>query len=119
MIRLSLYIFLWMLSVAIAIFAGQNTYLVNLKFFSFESIKLPLGLVLVFSAGLGAIFVNFWQNSISFDMPTMPKFSGFTEQNPPSKNQSATKTSDVKKDIPRKNKKLNDDFGEDWDEDWG
>ena len=119
MMRLSLYFFLWMLSIAIAIFAGQNTYLVNLKFFSFESVKLPLGVVLVFSAGLGAIFVNFWQGSISFDTPTMPKFSGFVDQNSPSKNQFTTKTSDVKKDIPRKTKKPKDDFGEDWDEDWG
>jgi hypothetical protein len=49
----------------------------------------------------------------------MPKFSGFAEQNPPSKNQFTTKTSDVKKDIPRKIKKSKDDFDEDWDEDWG
>ncbi len=124
MIRLSLYIFLWITSMAIAIFATQNTYLVNIRFLSLESIKLPLGLLLVFCGGLGAIFVTFWQTSISLDLPTVPNFSGFSPRNSFSKSSSATKTSKevkktVQKDTSRTNKNIKkDDFDDDWDEEW-
>ena len=117
MIRLSLYIFLWVVSMAIAIFATQNTYLINLRFFTFESIKLPLGLVLIFSAGCGATCINFWKTSISFELPTVPKFSVFPTKNNPLKSPVANKTSVAKKDIS-KTKKVKDDFDEDWDNDW-
>lgn len=122
MIRLSLYIFLWLGSMAIAIFATQNTILVNLRFFAFESIKLPLGLVLIFCAGCGATLINIWQTSISFELPIVPKFSVFPDKNNPSKRQTVAKTTAVKKDISkasRTTKKLKDDFDDDWDEDWG
>lgn len=122
MIRLSLYIFLWIGSMAIAIFATQNTSLVNLRFFAFESIKLPLGLVLIFSAGCGATCINIWQASIGFELPTVPKFSVFSNKNNPSKHQTVAKTTGVTKDISRTSrtaKKVKDDFDDDWDEDWG
>lgn len=41
--------------VAIAIFSVQNATPVSLKFMNFQSIQLPVGLVLAFSAGLGII----------------------------------------------------------------
>jgi len=119
MIRLSLYIFLWVASIAIAIFATQNTYPVNLRFFSFESIKLPIGLLLIFCAGCGATCISLWQTSIGFELPTVPKFSVLPTQNNPSKRQTTAKTATVKKDSSRTTKKVKDDFGEDWDDDWG
>ncbi|MFZ4730318.1 MAG: hypothetical protein ACOYMQ_16870 [Pseudanabaena sp.] len=122
MIRLSLYIFLWIGAMAIAIFATQNTFLVNLRFFAFESIKLPLGLVLIFCAGCGATCINIWQASVSFELPTIPKFSVFTNKNNPSKRQTVAQTATTTKDSSRSSKttkKVKDDFDDDWDEDWG
>jgi hypothetical protein len=122
MIRLSLYIFLWTGAMAIAIFATQNTFLVNLRFFAFESIKLPLGLVLIFCAGCGATCINIWQTSISFELPTVPKFSVFPNKNNPSKHQTESKKATATKNISktsRTTKKAKDDFDDDWDEDWG
>ncbi|MFN7297142.1 MAG: hypothetical protein ACK5VA_09400 [Pseudanabaena sp.] len=122
MIRLSLYIFLWIGAMAIAIFATQNTFLVNLRFFTFESIKLPLGLVLIFCAGFGATCINIWQASLSFELPTVPKFSVFPNENNPFKRQPQAQTATTTKDISgasRTTKKVKDDFDDDWDEDWG
>ena len=112
MIRLSLYLFLWVGSMAIAIFATQNTYLVSLRLFNFESIKLPLGLLLIFCMGFGAIFINFWQTSISFQFPKMPKLSMFSAKKNPPKNQTANKQS-----VP-KNTNSTDSFDSDWNDDW-
>lgn len=122
MTRVSLYLFLWIGSMAIAIFATQNTFLVNLRFFTFESIKLPLGLVLIFCAGCGATCINIWQTSISFELPTVPKFSVFPNKNNPSKRQTVAQTATSTKDISRNSrtdKKVKDDFDDDWDDDWG
>ncbi|MEA5476936.1 LapA family protein [Pseudanabaena galeata UHCC 0370] len=122
MIRLSLYIFLWVASMAIAIFATQNTSLVNLKLFSFESIKLPLGLLLIFCAGFGAICITFGQTLIGFELPTVPKFSVFPTGNNASKRQTVVQPSTAKKDVSKTNNRNNnvkDDFDDDWDDDWG
>jgi hypothetical protein len=122
MIRLSLYIFLWITSMAIAIFATQNTNLVNLRLFSFESIKLPLGLLLIFCAGFGATCITFGQTLISFELPIVPKFSVFSAGNNSSKRQTVAQPSTVKKDFSRTNNTNNnvkDDFDDDWDDDWG
>ena len=122
MIRLSLYIFLWIGSIAIAIFATQNTVLVNLRFFAFESIKLPLGLVLIFCAGCGATCINIWQTSISFELPTVPKFSVFSNKNSPLEPQTVAQTATATQNISktsRTTKKVKDNFDDDWDEDWG
>jgi hypothetical protein len=129
MLRLSLYLFLWLTSMAIAIFATQNTSLVNLRLFNFESIKLPLGLLLVFCGGLGAVFINFWQTSISFALPNLPIKPTTSLNNQTSKNQSFTKPTDVKKDISKPNSQSNsnpnnkpnnnkDNFDEGWEDDW-
>lgn len=125
MIRLSLYIFLWITSMAIAIFATQNTNLVNLRLFSFESIKLPLGLLLIFCAGFGATCITLGQTLISFELPIVPKFSVFSAGNNSSKRQTVAQPSTVKKDFSRTNNTNNtnnnvkDDFDDDWDDDWG
>ena len=119
MIRLSLYIFLWVTSMAIAIFATQNIHLVNLRFFTLESIKLPLGLVLIFCAGLGATFINIWQILIGSELPTVPKFSVFSAVNNPVKRQTAAQPSTLKRDISKSNNNIKDDFDDDWDDDWG
>jgi len=122
MIRLSLYIFLWFASMAIAIFATQNTNLVNLRLFSFESIKLPLGLLLIFCAGFGATCITFGQTLISFESPTVPKFSVFSNGNNASKRQTMAQPSPAKKDVSRinnRNNNVKNDFDDDWDDDWG
>ena len=47
--------------VAIAILSVQNATPVSLRFLTFESIQLPVGLVLAFSAGLGIIGISLTQ----------------------------------------------------------
>ncbi len=47
--------------VAIAILSVQNATPVSLKFLNFESIQLPVGLVLAFSAGAGIVAVALTQ----------------------------------------------------------
>ncbi|WGV25438.1 LapA family protein [Halotia branconii] len=49
----SLVIAIWV--VAIAIISVQNATPVSLKFLTFQSIQIPVGLVLAFSAGIGLI----------------------------------------------------------------
>ena len=49
----SLVLAIWV--VVIAILSVQNATPVSLKFLNFQSVQLPLGLVLAFSAGLGII----------------------------------------------------------------
>lgn len=46
----------------IAIFATQNQSLVQVNFLNLTSIQVPLGLVLVSSAGMGAIALSIWQS---------------------------------------------------------
>jgi hypothetical protein len=114
---------------AIAIFATQNTNLVNLRLFNLESIKLPIGLLLVFCGGLGAVLINFWQTSISFALPNIPtkiptKPTTFVK-NKTSKNQFSNQTTSVKNDISKPNSKSNtksnnnkDNFDEGWEDEW-
>lgn len=98
------------------IFATQNQQLVNLKFsltfVNLESINLPLGLVLIFSAGLGAIVItclqlgNLKARSEVFSNPTSSRSTFRSTQ--PVKPAKATKTKDEIKD-----------FDDDFDDDWG
>jgi uncharacterized integral membrane protein len=50
---ISLVVAIWI--VAIAIVSVQNATPISLKFFTFQSIQIPFGLVLAFSVGLGII----------------------------------------------------------------
>ncbi|MFB2896409.1 lipopolysaccharide assembly protein LapA domain-containing protein [Aerosakkonemataceae cyanobacterium BLCC-F50] len=50
---ISVIVAVWMM--AIAILSVQNATLVTLKFLAYESIRLPVGVVLAFSAAAGAI----------------------------------------------------------------
>ncbi len=56
---ISLVVAIWV--VAIAIISVQNATPVSLKFFTFESIQIPVGLVLAFSAGVGIISIALLQ----------------------------------------------------------
>lgn len=115
MIRILIYFSLVVFLMGTGIFATQNQQLVNLKFsltfVNLESINLPLGLVLIFSAGLGAIVITGLQLGnlkarSEFSNPT-PSRSSFRSTQPvkPAK---ATKTKDEIKD-----------FDDDFDDDWG
>lgn len=58
----------------IAIFATQNQSLVQVNFLNLTSIQVPLGLVLVSSAGMGAIALSVWQSIPSSQpQPKAPK----------------------------------------------
>ncbi|KZL51091.1 hypothetical protein A2T98_04035 [Nodularia spumigena CENA596] len=52
-ILISLIVAIWV--VAIAIISVQNATPVSLKFLTFQTIQIPVGLVLAFSAGVGLI----------------------------------------------------------------
>ncbi len=112
------YILLWTLLMGVSIFATQNQLVVTLKFLVFESINLPLGLILVFAAGLGAMVVTVAQtisNSRSQFVPTSPISNFEIPKKNATKTQAAAKPSDKNQ---TKNQKI-DDFDEEWDDDWG
>jgi uncharacterized integral membrane protein len=56
---ISLIVAIWV--IAIAIISVQNFEPVSLKFLTFQSIKIPVGIVLAFSAGVGLIGVSILQ----------------------------------------------------------
>jgi len=113
MIRTLAYILLWLLLMGVSIFATQNQLVVTLKFLVFESINLPLGLVLVFSAGLGAIAVTVFQSALTSQfVPVTP-----APRVEPPKKETKTQTNNQAKSQP-KNQKI-DDFDQEWDDDWG
>ncbi len=58
--RLGTAIALWVLGMAIAVWAGQNPQVVSVQVLGGRSPALPLGLVLVFMAGLGAVLAFAW-----------------------------------------------------------
>ncbi len=106
----------------VAIFAPQNTLLIAIKFLAFESINLPLGLVLVFSAGLGAIAVTIWQNTqiAEFEPSTSAQqksdrgnFSSYSAYRASNTSSASSKSQNTPKNTQ------SNDFDEDWDDDWG
>jgi uncharacterized integral membrane protein len=133
MIRVLVYGLLWILLMGVAIFATQNTLFVTIKFLAFESINLPLGLVLVFSAGLGAIALTIWQNTqVAESEPPMPStskqksdrgnFSSYSTYRASTSSSSSassksTGTSTSTKSTPKDSQA--NDFDEEWDDDWG
>jgi uncharacterized integral membrane protein len=114
MIRILLYLWLWALSMGIAIFATQNMLSVSIKLLMFESIKLPLGLVLVFSAGLGAIVVTMLQS-----FPNLPKYkSPFSGRPKPISDRFSASQPKESKKVTSPKKSSQDGFDEVWDDDW-
>lgn len=65
MIRIIVYVLLLVLLMGVAIFATQNLFTVTIKLLVFQSINLPLGLVLVFCAGIGGVVITFLQVGLS------------------------------------------------------
>ena len=59
-ILISLIVAIWV--VAIAIISVQNATPVSLKFLTFQTIQIPVGLVLAFSAGVGLIAMALLQH---------------------------------------------------------
>jgi uncharacterized integral membrane protein len=134
MIRVLVYGLLWILLMGVAIFATQNTLLIAIKFLTFESIKVPLGLVLVFSAGLGAIALTIWQNTQfaeaepstssqqKSDRDNFSSYSAYRASNANAANTSSASskpkdTSTSAKNTPKDTQFS--DFDEEWDDDWG
>jgi len=75
MIRIVTYFLLFLLLIGVSIFSVQNPQAIALKFINLESIGLPLGLTLIISTGLGAIFITALQvSSRNVSRPT-PKFT--------------------------------------------
>jgi uncharacterized integral membrane protein len=113
MIRIFTYFLLSLLLVGVSIFAIQNSQIVTLRLFNQESINLPLGVVLVFSAGLGTLVITVLQvsNRRAYSQVT----NSSNSQNPSSYQTSKTATS-----RPRQTaKKEVADFDDDIDADWG
>jgi len=114
MIRTSIYFLLMFFLMGVSIFATQNQQLVNLKFspifISLESINLPLGLVLIFSAGLGSIAITGLQVS-NFKVPQSEVSS--------TKTSSSRAKPQPAKPFRDRNKDEIKDFDDDFDDDWG
>ncbi|MFQ3679680.1 MAG: hypothetical protein SNJ60_04140 [Pseudanabaenaceae cyanobacterium] len=72
MSRLGMAIALFGLSLAIAVFSGQNLQVVNVQWLGGRSPALPLGLVLVFMAGLGSTLVFAWPAAGRRPRPRVP-----------------------------------------------
>lgn len=123
MMRLLLYLFLCISSLGIAIFSSQNIYLVTVKLISFESIKLPLGLVLVFCTGLGAVLVTFLttfsKTSPQFTFPSIPKFTKSSIKSPFQNNQKKSqKVTPKNSSTNKKYEVTKDDFDDERNDDW-
>ena len=126
MLRLLLYFGLWIGSMGLAIFASQNISLVTVKLGTLESIKLPLGLVLIFCTGLGAtamsVFMEFSRNSLQFSFPSLPKFTISNSKSSFQKRQTESQKTSAKNSFvnpsTKKKQGFRDDFDEDWDDDW-
>jgi len=121
--RLLLYLFLCISSLGIAIFSSQNIYLITVKLVSFESIKLPLGLVLVLCTGLGAVLVTFLttfsKTSLQFTFPSIPEFTKSSTKSSFQNNQK--KSQKVTSNNSSTNKKYEvakDDFDDERNDDW-
>ncbi len=122
MTRLLLYFFLWISSLGLAIFSSQNIYPIAVKFISFESIKLPLGLVLIFCAGLGATSMTFLQTSIQFTLPSIPKPTNSPPktsfQNNQAESRNVTARVIPKNQSAKTKQKTKDDFDDEWNDEW-
>ena len=130
MIRVLVYGLLWILLMGVAIFATQNTLLIAIKFLTFESINVPLGLVLVFSAGLGAIAMTIWQTlqaaesepSTTQQVSDRGNFSSYSAYRASTSSASSASNKSTSKSTSAKDNPKDlqyNDFDEEWDDDWG
>jgi len=115
MIRLVIYFLLWITSIGLAIFSTQNINLVTFKFLSFESIKIPIGLLLIFCVGLGANCINLLMTS--FKTSAMPSFGDSSSPKIP-KAPSNIPRNNIKNKSSKINNQSSDDFEGDWSDDW-
>ncbi len=92
MIRIGLYFLLSWLLVAVAIFASQNLQLVSINFLIWQSVNLPVGLVLVVCAGLGGLAVTILQ---------ILSWSSTVNANPDSTKSNASTNSSKKSNQPQ------------------
>ncbi len=126
MLRVLLYFCLWIGSMGLAIFASQNIDPVTVKLGTFESIKLPLGLVLISCTGLGAItmslFMEFSQSPLQLSFSSLPKFTVSKTKPSTQKKQTEPQKASSKNSFvnpsTKKKQPLRDDFDDDWDDDW-
>ncbi|MBD2175708.1 LapA family protein [Pseudanabaena sp. FACHB-1998] len=106
----------------IAIFASQNIFPVTIRLGSLESIRLPLGLVLIFCAGIGAVLMTslttISQTSIKFTLPNINKNSKVNSKIPFSNQQPKQQQTKIKNEFTKKKAQYKDDFDDDWNEDW-
>jgi len=121
--RLLLYLFLCISSLGIAIFSSQNIYLITVKLVSFESIKLPLGLVLVLCTGLGAVLVTFLttfsKTSLQFTFPNIPEFTKSSTKSSFQNNQKKSqKVTPKNSSTNKKYEVTKDDFDDERNDDW-
>ena len=120
--QLLLYLLLWIGSIGLAIFSNQNIYLVTVKLASLESIKLPLGLVLIFCVGLGAFLMTFLiafsKASLQSRVSSIPKTLNSSTKTAFQKTQTDTQKAISKNELIKKKQKISDDFDDEWDENW-
>ena len=120
--QLLLYLLLWIGSIGLAIFSNQNIYLVTVKLASLESIKLPLGLVLIFCVGLGAFLVTFLvafsKASLQSRVSSIPKTLNSSTKTAFQKTQTDTQKAISKNELIKKKQKISDDFDDERDENW-
>ena len=120
--QLLLYLLLWIGSIGLAIFSNQNIYLVTVKLASLESIKLPLGLVLIFCVGLGSFLVTFLvafsKASLQSRVSSIPKTLNSSTKTAFQKTQTDTQKAISKNEFIKKKQKISDDFDDEWDENW-
>ena len=109
MIRTLTYFLLGFLLSGVSIFAVQNQQSISLKFLNLESINLPLGLVLVFSAALGAIAITALQ--VSSLRGSRSQFSNTQVTNP---QVSKSRSKSVKTETKDKIGDFDDEFDDDW-----
>jgi hypothetical protein len=105
----------------LAIFSSQNINLVTVRLASLESIKVPIGLLLIFCAGIGAILTTIFMTSLSpMSLSSLPwqdsKFAKSDRQTSP---KPRNPQKEVKSNPNNSKKRYKNDFDDDWEEDWG
>jgi len=125
MLRLTLYILIWLGSMGLAIFSSQNINPVTIKFLSLESIKLPIGLVLIFCAGLGAVALTLMMTfftsvqSINNNSQFHKIFSSsFNSSTKPDKTQSNNPEKNTKNEIKNNKYQYKNNPNNNWDSKW-